>query len=57
MQELLGQLHGELTARPDWEAAVQATVAGNAALLEGLNSTVLVRLQGYMCALGKGDGQ
>lgn len=53
MQELLSQLHSELTAQPDWEAAVQATVDANEALLAGLNSTVLVRLQAYMCALGK----
>ena len=56
MQELLSQLHSELTAQPDWEAAVQATIDANEALLAGLNSTVLVRLQAYMCAVGNSWG-
>lgn len=48
-QELLGRLHAELTARADWEAGVNATVAGNEALLSELtDSDLLVRLQAYV---------
>lgn len=48
-QELLGRLYAELTARPDWEAGVNATVAANEALLSELtDSDPLVRLQAYL---------
>ena len=48
-QELLAELHAELTTRPDWEAAVQAIVAQNEGLLSELtDDDPLVRLQGYM---------
>lgn len=47
-QELLGRLHAELTARDDWEAGVDATVADHDDLLSELEeSDALVRLQAY----------